>query len=173
MSSSARAPWLGLLALAACLAAPASAQAQDAPAGAVTAHLLVSPRAELGGALTAELAYPLGIFRLGGFLGVGAMPSDDDVYNRVFLPAGASVGVDVLGDVVGFALRARGGLWAGATQDVKLTAGGFVGGGAYLLIALGAGANLSVGLDVWGLFGDGETAIFAPGVGLTWTPPVD
>lgn len=151
--------------------AASTARAQPAPAGAVTAHVLASPAPDVGGAVGTELTMPIAIVRLGGFLGVGAVPSAEDVYNRVFMPVGASAGIEVLGDVIGFALRARGGLWAGATQETKLTAGGFVGGAAYLLFSLGSGVGLGVGLDVWGLFGAGETALFAPGVGLTWTPP--
>lgn len=167
------------LALALGLVAP-PAEAQAGPAGAVHAHVLASPREDFGAALTGELTVPFDALRVGGFLGVGAVPSADDVYNRVFLPLGLTVGVDVLGDsagsgpsMLGFALRARGGVWAGATQDVKLTAGGFLGGGAFLLFALGAGVSASVGLDVWGILGDGETVLFAPGAGLTWTPPVE
>jgi hypothetical protein len=155
------------------VAVPELAAAQGGPAGAVHAHVLASPREDFGGAVSAELTVPLGIFRLGGFLAVAAVPSPEDVYNRIFLPVGPTVGLEVLGQVLGFALRVRGGLWAGATQDVKLTAGGFVGGGAYLLFALGGGATLSAGLDVWGVFGDGETALFAPGIGLTWGAPVE
>jgi hypothetical protein len=166
--------WLALVALSfVALTSPALAEAQEGPAGAVHAHVLASPRADFGGALSAELTVPLGIFRLGGFLAVAAVPSSEDVYNRIFLPIGPTVGIEVLGDVVGFALRARGGVWAGATQEVKLTAGGFLGGGAYLLFALGGGATLSAGLDVWGVFGDGQSALFAPGIGLTWSPPTE
>lgn len=174
-----------LLALVASLAlAPtAAAQEEDQPAaeepalpveglaGAVQGHLLASPAPDFGGALGADLWYANGIFRVGGFLGVGAVPSVEDVQNRVFMPLGVSAGIEVLGDVIGFSVRARGGLWGGATQAVKITAGGFVGGGAYLLFALGGGVGLGVGLDVWALFGDGETVLFAPGLGLTWTPP--
>jgi hypothetical protein len=151
-------------------ATPSLGAAQDGPAGAVSAHLLASTAPDFGGALGADLWMPIGIFRLGGFLGVGAVPSEDDTQSRVFMPLAASVGLEVLGEIVGVSLRARGGFWGGATQDAKLTAGGFVGGGAYLLFNLGGGAGLAVGMDVWGLFGDGETALFAPGVGLTWTP---
>jgi len=150
--------------------APSLVSAQEGPAGAVTGHVLTSVAPDVGGAIGADLWLPLDIFRIGGFFGVGALPSGEDVQNRVFMPLAASVGLEVLGDFVGVSLRARGGLWGGATQEVKLTAGGFVGGGAYLLFNLGRGASLSVGMDVWGLFGDGETALFAPGVGLTWAP---
>lgn len=171
-----------LLALFASLAIASVAAAQDEDAaddpalridglgGAVSGLFLASPTPDFGGALAADLWYANGIFRVGGFLGVGAVPSADDVYNRVFMPLGVSAGIEVLGDVIGFSVRVRGGLWGGATQAVKITAGGFVGGGAYLLYSLGGGVGVGLGLDVWGLFGDGETILFAPGLGLTWTP---
>lgn len=152
------------------LGVTAHASAQDVPAGAVQAHFVASPDTELGGAFTADLWYPIESFRLGGFVGVGAVPSEVDERNRVFMPLGASVAFEAIGDGAGVSLRARGGLWGGATQAVKLTAGGFVGGGAYLLFHLGGGTTLSVGLDVWGLFGAGETALFAPSLGFTWDP---
>ena len=84
---------------------------------------------------------------------------------------GASIAFEALGDVVGVSIRARGGLWGGATQEVKLTAGGFLGGAAYMLFHLGGGVAIDVGLEVWGIFGDGETALFSPSAGLTWSPP--
>lgn len=161
---------LGAAALVVLSLACAPASAQDAPAGGVTAHLLASPSADFGGALGADLWLPLGVFRVGGFFGVAAVPSGEDVENRIFMPLAASVGIELLGEVVGVSLRARGGIWGGATQEVKLTAGGFIGGGAYLLFNLGAGVGLGVGMDVWGLLGDGESALFAPGLGLTWNP---
>ena len=152
------------------LGGAAPARAQDEPAGALGLHFLASPQQDFGAMIGADLYYPIDWFRVGGFLGVGAIPSEEDVRNRVFMPLGASVAIEVMGADVGFSLRARGGLWAGATQEVKITAGGLVGGGAHLLVHLGGGTTLSVGLDVYGLFGDGETAVFAPGIGLTWNP---
>lgn len=158
------------LALAAgCCVAPAVARAQD-PVGAVQGHFFASPAPDVGGGLSADLWFPIGIFRIGGFLGVGAVPSPNDAYNRIFMPVGASLALEIGGETIGVSLRARGGMWAGATQAVKITAGGFVGGGAWLLFRLSETVNLSVGMDVWGLFGDGETALFAPGVGLSWNP---
>lgn len=158
------------LAVALTLGVHSGAEAQDAPAGAVHGHFVAAPQGDYGGGLSGDIAFPIDVFRIGGFFGVVAVPSEEDVRNRVFMPLAASFGVELLGDVVGFSVRARGGLWGGATQEVKLTAGGFVGGGAYLLFALGGGVGVSMGLDVWGLFGDGETALFAPGFGLSWTP---
>lgn len=149
---------------------PSLARAQDGPAGALTLNLLTTVAPDVGGAIGADLWLPLDVFRIGGFFGIGALPSEDDVQNRIFMPLALSVGLEVLDEVVGVSLRARGGLWGGATQDAKLAAGGLVGGGAYLLFNLGGGASLSLGMDVWGLFGEGETALFAPGAGLTWTP---
>ena len=121
--------------------------------------------------MSADLWFPLEGFRLGGFIGVGAVPSEDDVRNRIFMPVGLSLGYEIVGDSVGVAIRARGGIWAGATQETKLTMGGFLAGGAYLLIVLGDGVALDVGMDVWGILGDGETVLISPSLGLTWSPP--
>lgn len=159
-----------LLAVGLTLAVASSAAAQDGPAGALQGSFLASTEGDFGGALGADLWYPIDVFRIGGFFAVGAVPTGEDARNRVFMPVGASLGLELLGEVVGVSLRARGGLWGGATQDEKLTAGGFVGGGAWFLYHLGAGVTLSVGLEVWGLFGAGETALFTPGAGLTWNP---
>ena len=158
-----------LAALASLPAVPASAQ--DEVAGSARAHFLASQQEDLGGAVTADLYWPFESLRIGGFMGAGAVPAEDDARNRVFMPLGVSLAFEEVGDVVGVAVRARAGLWGGTTQEVKLTAGGFVGGGAYLLFVLGDGVALDVGMDVWGIFGDGETLLLSPSVGLSWSPP--
>ena len=148
----------------------ARARAQDDVAGAVRGQVLASLEEDVGGAVSADLWLPLDWFRVGGFIGVGALPAEEDARNRTFMPLGVSVGFEAMGDDGGISVIARGGLWAGATQEVKLTAGGFVAVGAYLLFALGDNVALDVGLDLWGVFGDGETVLFAPSVGLSWAP---
>ena len=162
-------PLLATLALAGMLWS-APAKAQDRPAGSVQAHFLASPEEDFGAAVSADLWFPIDDLRLGGFFGVGAVPSAVDARNRVFMPLGVSVAFEPVSEDVGVSLRVRGGLWGGATQDAKLTVGGFVGGAAYLLFPLGGGTTLGVGIDVWGLFGDGDTVLFAPGLALTWNP---
>jgi len=161
---------LSALLLSAGLLSAAPAAAQDEVAGSVRAHVLASPEEDFGGGVSADLWFPIDWFRIGGFIGVGAIFSEEDVRNRVFMPVGLSTGFEVLGDVVGVSVRARGGFWGGATQENKLTAGGFLGLGAYLLVVLGHGAALDVGFDVWGIVGDGDTAVFAPSLGLSWSP---
>jgi hypothetical protein len=151
---------------------PVAASAQDAPAGAVQAQLYASPAGDFGGGVSADIWVPIDFFRIGGVFGVGVVPSADDAQNRVFMPLGASVGVELVDRILGVSLRARGGLWGGATQASKLTIGGFVSGGAYLLFNLGPGVAAAVGLEIYGLFGDGDTALFAPGAGLTWNPAI-
>ena len=146
------------------------ALAQERPAGAVSAYVFATPEADVGGGVSGDIWYPIEWFRVGGFFGVGAIPSDVDTQNRVFMPLGVSVAAEVVGDVVGVSFRARGGLWGGATQDAKLTVGGLVGLGAHLLVVLGPGVSFTVGMDVFGLFGAGDTVVLAPGLGLTWTP---
>jgi len=151
------------------LSVASSAAAQDI-AGAAQAHFLASPQEDFGGGVSADLWFPIDWFRIGGFFGVAAVPAAEDVRNRIFMPLGVSAAFEVMGEDVGVSVRARGGLWGGATQEVKLTAGGFIGGAAYLLINLGDGVALDVGLDVWGIFGDGETVLFAPAFGVSWSP---
>lgn len=151
-------------------AIPSSAMAQDGVAGSARGHFLASPDEEFGAGVSADLWFPVDMFRFGGFLGVAALPSEVDARNRIFMPLGASVAFELLGDTVGVSVRARGGIWGGATQEAKLTVGGFIAGGAYLLIALGEGVALDVGFDVWGIFGEADTAIFAPSLGLSWAP---
>lgn len=158
------------LAAAAC-GLPSRAAAQDGPAGAVQAMFLASPDGDFGGGAVGDLWVPLDMFRVGGFFGVAAVPSAVDSRNRIFMPLGVSLALQVPADDISVAFCARGGLWGGATQEIKLTVGGFVGGGAYLTANLGGGVAFSVGMEVWGILGDGETLLFAPGLGLTWVPP--
>lgn len=160
----------GALTLLLVLLAAAPAAAQDSIAGATQAHFLASTQGDLGGGVSADLWFPFEMLRFGGFFGVAAVPAEDDVHNRIFMPLGVSIGLELLGDIVGVSVRARGGLWGGATQEVKLTAGGFLGGAVYLLFALGEGVAVDLGLEVWGIFGDGETALFSPSLGLSWSP---
>lgn len=155
----------------------ATASAQEGLAGSAQGHFLMSAQEDPGAAVSFDITYAFDAFRLGGFFGVGAVFADAmtddtaDMRNRVFMPLGLSAGFEILGEVVGVSIRARGGLWGGATQEEKITVGGFVGGAAYLLFALGDGVGLSVGLDVFGILGAGDTALFAPTLGLTWMPP--
>ena len=44
------------------------------------------------------------MFRIGGFFGVVAVPSEEDVRNRIFMPLAVSLGIEVLGDTVGIAV---------------------------------------------------------------------
>lgn len=151
----------------------ASSARADEPQLAMAPQLsfLASAEGDVGGAVSADVWCAIDAFRFGAFFGVGALPSAADELNRVMMPLAASIGVEVAGELVGFSLRARGGIWGGATQEVKLTAGGFVGGSAYFLVRLGPEAFLSLGLEVWGVLGPGQTVVFAPTVGLTWSPP--
>ena len=159
-----------LLAVVACLSAPAGAAAQDGPAGAVTASGLATVHPDVGASVLVDVYWPIDVFRVGGFFGAGAIPSLEDERNRVFAPFGVSLAIDLVFDPIGVSVRARGGMWGGATQEEKLTAGAFFGGGAYLTYHLGEGVTLGVGMDVWAILGAGETAVFAPGITLTFGP---
>lgn len=154
----------------AALAGPRLARAQEGPAGSVHGSFLATPEGDFGAGATIDVWWPIGILRLGGLIGAGAIPSEADARNRVFMPLCASVALEIVGGDVGVSLRARGGMWGGATQEVKLTAGGLIGGGAFFLVNLGGGATLDVGLDAWGFFGAGSQLVLAPSIGLSWGP---
>lgn len=151
---------------------PAAASAQVA--GAVSGSFVYAD-GDAGGAAMLDVWAPVDVLRFGGFFGVGAILADRDERNRVMMPVGASVGLFVGDDVV-FSLRARGGVWGGATQDVKLTLGAFLGGGAGLGFHISPEVTASAVFEVWGILGSGETWAIAPGLSLEWghpVPPVD
>lgn len=151
--------------------APTSARADDL-GGSVVGQLVVSD-GDLGGAGTLDLWAPVGPLRLGGFFGIGAIPSARDWHNRTFMPVGASASLAIdLGGGTFLSVLARGGLWGGATQEHKLTIGGLVGGGAYLDVGLGGGVTVGGGVEAWGFFGGGDTWAVLPGLRMTWGQPV-
>src|SRR5690349_19409378 len=114
---------LRVLILAAALAVPAAARAED-PSGAATASALIAGD-DFGGAASIDLWMPAGVFRLGGAIGLAALSSDVDDRSRVFLPFGASLGVQLRSGAVGGRALVRGGGWAGATNQ-GLAVGGWV-----------------------------------------------
>jgi hypothetical protein len=167
------------------LAMPVRAAAQDfQPGGAITGHFLIAD-GDLGGAGMLDVWAPFDWARIGGFVGAAATPSERDAHNRIFMPIGVSFAAHLspTGDL-SVELRARLGLWGGATQSEKLTMGVFAGGGAYLGLDLGVGAVFQVGADVWGVIASdawrastapddvpsASTWVIAPGVGFSWTP---
>ncbi len=165
------------------MSVPARSAAEDV-SGALGGHLLIAD-GDIGGALLLDVWGAFDWLRIGGFVGVGAIPSERDASNRVLMPFGISAAAHLsMGDSVALQLRARGGLWAGSTQSEKLTFGGLFGGGAYLGIVLGHGALLSFGADVWSIIASdawrtpmgpddavsASTWVIAPGVGFSWTP---
>jgi hypothetical protein len=157
------------VALALSALAPESARADDV-AGAVTGSFVYAD-GDAGGAAMLDVWFAAGVFRIGGCFGVGATPAERDARNRVMMPLGVSMALYFPGDAV-FSLRARGGVWAGATQDVKLTVGGFVGGGAGLGFAISPSVTLSAVFEAWGVLGDGETWAIVPGLAVEWGHPV-
>jgi hypothetical protein len=162
---------------------PARAHADDIrPGGAVGGHFLIAD-GDVGGAGLLDVWAIVDWARIGGFVGAAATPSERDSHNRTFMPFGVSFAADApVTELLHLSLRARFGMWGGATQAEKLTAGVFFGGGAYLAFELGGGAQLCAGLDVWGMIASdawrtpiglddptsASTWIVAPGVGLTW-----
>ncbi|MGF1467240.1 MAG: hypothetical protein ACFCGT_14030 [Sandaracinaceae bacterium] len=158
---------LGPLLCAAMLVPVAPAGAQDL-AGSAHLHGLVTSDVDVGAAVAIDLHVPVDVLRLGAFVIVGAIPSDNDDRNRVFMPLGLSASLELAGDLAGVSLRARGGMWAGATQSTKITAGGFLGGGVYLLLRMSETVTFNLGLDLWGILGAGEQLVYAPSLGVSW-----
>lgn len=161
----------------AALACPSGggAAAQVRTAGAADAIVLVADDA-WGGALSVDLWAVAGeprapvSLRLGGALGAGAITSDDDSRSRILMPVGASASLLVFPTETWFLeLRARGGLWGGATNQ-GLGAGGWVAGGAYFGYAVGPNAALGAGVSMWWLLGHGDILALAPSITAVWLP---
>jgi hypothetical protein len=153
----------------------ASAAAQVRTAGAADATALIADEA-WGGTLSVDLWAVLGeprapvSFRLGGAFGAGAITGDDDARSRVLMPVGASASLLVFPSRTWFfEVRARGGMWGGATNQ-GLGAGGWVSGGAYVGYAVGANAALGAGVSVWWLLGHGDIRAIAPSITAVWFP---
>jgi hypothetical protein len=158
-----------LLGSATVLAAAAPVRAQEL-SGALSAGPIIAD-GDVGGGAWVELWAAFDWFRIGGLTGALTIPSARDSHNRFATPLAVSVAAIVdLGDV-DLDFRLRGGLWGGSTQEVKMTAGGFVGGAAFLDFHLGGGASLGGGLEVWGFLGAGATWAIAPTLTLTFGPP--
>jgi len=158
---------LPVLFLVTALASPARAQELS---GALGAGPVIAD-GDVGGGGWVDLWAAFDWLRIGGFTGAITIPSSRDARNRIATPVALSVAaVANLGDV-DLELRARGGMWGGATQEVKLTVGGFVGGGAFLDFHLGGGVSVGGGVEVWGFLGAGETWAVAPSLTLTFGPP--
>ena len=152
--------------------APGSLAAQDV-SGALSGHVVIAD-GDLGGGTMVDVWARFDWLRVGGFLGVSSVSSPRDSRNRIAMPIGASVAFVFDLGLAEIQLRLRGGLWGGATQGVKLTAGGFLGGGPYVMFDLGGGASFGGGLEVWGILGEGETWAVTPGLSLSWgatSPP--
>lgn len=176
--------WLAFAAvLSSVLCLPARGAAEDV-SGALGGHVLVAD-GDVGGLILLDIWGAFDWFRIGGFVGAGAIPSERDASNRVLMPFGMSLSAEVFRTPhVALGVRARAGLWAGSTQAEKLTFGGVFGGGVHLGIVLGAGALLNLGVDMWGILAtdawrtpagpddavSASTWAIAPGLGFSWTP---
>ena len=160
-----------LVAASAVLVSPSPAQAQLRPHGAAEGTFLVAPDGDpWGAALTVDLWAPVGVFRFGGALGVGALTSDVDADSRILMPVGASAAL-ILGEdrKPFFEVRLRAGAWGGATNQ-GLAAGAWLAGGAYFGYALGPNVSLGAGVSGWFLLGHGDIVAIAPGLTLHWVP---
>jgi len=160
---------LRALTLALVLATPSLVSAQTL-AGALNAGAAFDGNGDVGAGAWVDIWAAFDWARVGGFAGAMTIPSQTDAFDRFAAPVGVSLAaIANLGDY-DLDLRARGGFWGGSTQDAKMTAGGFVGGAAFLDVHLGGGASLGAGVEVWGFFGAGSTWAVVPTLTLTWGP---
>ena len=151
------------------LVATPAARAQEV-SGALNAGPIVSD-GDVGGGGWLALWAAFDWFRIGGMAGALTIPSSRDSHDRFATPFALSLAaVADLGDV-SLEIRTYGGMWGGATQEVKMTAGGFLGVGGFLAAHLGGGVSLGGGLEFWGFLGAGETWALAPTLTLTFGPP--
>ncbi|RLB56855.1 MAG: hypothetical protein DRJ42_01985 [Deltaproteobacteria bacterium] len=171
-----------LTALVLLVAGASTAQAQSMAAGALSAQALVastntvdadgtdSTDAGYGGMFLADVTMPLGLFRVGGAMGLGAITSSVDAVSRVFMPLTVSLGLVYRPSKLWLDLRARAGLWAGVTNQ-GLSAGPLVSFGAFIGYAFGPTVAVGPTIDALFVFGHGDTIAVAPGLSLVWVPP--
>lgn len=161
----------GALALALVAVTTAGAARADwEPSGAVSGLFAVEPGADerrLGGNLLVDLWQDVGVATFGLAMGVGATTSANDDVNRVFAPLGLSLGLSLRPRPVGGMLFARGGLWAGATNQ-GLAAGGWASFGGRLEVRLDDTVSLAATVEVWRLFGNLDRWMVLPGLSLVW-----
>lgn len=154
------------------------ARAQDSsetgdPAFALTGGLAVRAGSirgdsQLGGVLLFDVWYARGPLRLGGSTGITALFGDDEE-TRTLAPLLASIAIESLGPRLGFSMRFRGGLWAGATDD-GLRAGPMLAGGLFLHYLVDPRISIAAGVDTLFLFSHGDTSLFVPSISLVFRP---
>ncbi|MDW8246078.1 MAG: hypothetical protein RMJ84_05840, partial [Sandaracinaceae bacterium] len=150
------------------IASPLHAQEVE---GSVGAHLLLNPP-DVGGALSVDAWGRVAFFRLGGTFGAMAFPSENDARNRAMMPIGILGAVEGQVDKIGFGAGVRGGAWGGASQEVKLSGGLWVGASLFLDIPIGPEAKFGPGVDVWGFGGGGsEMLLWVATLRLSWFSP--
>jgi hypothetical protein len=138
-------------------------------------------RIDFGAGAIADLGARLGPLRLGGALGLAAVTSADGVRSRVYMPLAVSFGLSLAADPIEIELRARAGLWGGAT-DLGLRADLWASGGLLIGLDLGSGVRAQVGVDVWlqraevsSAMGNvtGLAVYYGPVLGLRWDDPAE
>jgi hypothetical protein len=150
----------------------ASARAEE-PAFALSSGLVVRAgpvggETQLGGALLFDVWYPRGPVRIGGTTGVIALFGQEE-RTRIFAPLLFSLAVETMGPKLGFSLRFRGGMWAGATDD-GLKAGSMLGGGVFLHYRVEERISIALGVDTLFVFGHGDISLFVPSLSLVYRP---
>ena len=161
--------WAALVIL--CLSFAAPAVAEWHPSGALTGTVLLRD-SNPGPGVLVDLWEPVGVLRLGGAIGVGAVNHPEADSTRVFMPVGASLGLRLPMGRVYLALRLRGGIWAGALNQGLFAGGWFAASGGFEY-ALDETLGLSVNFGAWYLGGRDSVLIYAPSLGLSWSLDTD
>ena len=157
-----------ILALVLLLALPAVARAEGPfHAGALGAQVLVEPHGRVGGGLLFDLLAPVGMLRLGFATGVTAITSDNSD-GRVYVPLLLSGAIVFGHEGLSFALRLRGGAWAGALKS-GLAAGAMLMGGAHLRYGTDERVAFTLGVDVVHEWLHGDRTFIAPDIGVAWS----
>lgn len=162
-------------------ASVSAVQAQSTPAGALSAQgLFAFTKTEgtdtsaegYGGMFLTDVTWPVGVLRVGGAMGLGALTSNVDAASRVFMPLTLSLGLVYRPSNLWLDLRARGGLWAGVTNQ-GISAGPLLSFGGFIGYAFGPTVAFGPTIDALFVFGHGDTIAIAPGLSLVWVPPQD
>jgi hypothetical protein len=145
----------------------------DEPAFALSSGLAVRAGAvrgdtQLGASLLFDVWYPRGPVRIGAATGVVALFGAGD-QGRTFAPLAVSLAVETMGPRLGFSLRFRAGMWAGATDD-GLSAGSLLSGALFLHYKIKDTMSLALGVDTLFAFGHGDISLFIPALSFVYRP---
>ena len=144
----------------------AEAQSEWRPAGSISAGVLFQD-GNPGPGLIVDLWEPVGLFNIGGALGVAAVTAAQEEETQAFMPAGVSVALRLPVGRGAIDLGARGGLWAGARKE-GLRVGPWASGGLRLSFPVDDSVWISLSGELWFMGGESSSLLWMPQLGITW-----